>query len=363
MMKIILSFAFWSLFVQVELAKAQVKNPSAADEIGAACAHPLTQSVLYFAPGHLELAKKIRQANQKISLRLANFKKFPDGFPNLFIHDAESLRGKNVAFLADFNSPGAIFEQLAVIYALPSYSPSSFKLFLPYFPTGTMERIVKEGEVATAMTLARMLSSIPLTKSGPSEIYIYDIHALQERFYFRDRVMPNLCSAVELFKAQLKSKGYGPQNAVIAFPDDGAHKRFGAEFADYKKVVFGKQRDGNNRTLSYGEGKEFVQNAHVFIVDDLVHTGGTLLACKDLLKGKNAQGIVDQNLPQAASVSVFVTHGVFPNESWKKFSKDEFKHFWLTDSVPATVTAIAKNDLFEVLSLAGKIAASMSPLD
>eukprot|EP00118_Oscarella_pearsei_P009381 m.54005 g.54005 ORF g.54005 m.54005 type:complete len:69 (+) comp34301_c0_seq5:529-735(+) len=53
-----------------------------------------------------------------------------------------------------------------------------------------MERVDKEGQIATAKTLAILLSAIPLAALGPAQIVIYDIHALQERFYFADSVIP-----------------------------------------------------------------------------------------------------------------------------------------------------------------------------
>ena len=43
-------------------------------------------------------------------------------------------------------------------------------------------QIEAEGEIATASTLARMLSNIPLARGGPASIVIFDIHALQVRF-------------------------------------------------------------------------------------------------------------------------------------------------------------------------------------
>lgn len=38
-----------------------------------------------------------------------------------------------------------------------------------------------EGDIATAYTLARMVSDIPLAKGGPASVVIFDIHALQAR--------------------------------------------------------------------------------------------------------------------------------------------------------------------------------------
>lgn len=84
-----------------------------------------------------------------------------------------------MAFLASFNSPSVIFEQLSVMYALPKLFIASFTLVLPFFPTGTSERMEDEGDVATAFTLARALSNIPISMGGPTSLVIYDIHALQ----------------------------------------------------------------------------------------------------------------------------------------------------------------------------------------
>lgn len=84
-----------------------------------------------------------------------------------------------MAFLASFSSPGVIFEQISVIYALPRLFVASFTLVLPFFPTGSFERMEEEGDVATAFTMARILSNIPTSRGGPTSLVIYDIHALQ----------------------------------------------------------------------------------------------------------------------------------------------------------------------------------------
>ena len=40
-------------------------------------------------------------------------------------------------------------------------------------------QVEAEGDVATAFTLARILSSVPLSRGGPTSLVIFDIHALQ----------------------------------------------------------------------------------------------------------------------------------------------------------------------------------------
>jgi hypothetical protein len=66
---------------------------------------------------------------------------FNDGFPDLFVHHATEIRNKHVGFLASFHDPGKIFEQISIIYALPRLFIGSFTLVLPFFPTGTAERV------------------------------------------------------------------------------------------------------------------------------------------------------------------------------------------------------------------------------
>ena len=56
----------------------------------------------------------------------------------------------SVVFVASFHNTEVIFEQLSIIWALPRYRVNSLAVILPYFPTGTMERVDSEGQVATA---------------------------------------------------------------------------------------------------------------------------------------------------------------------------------------------------------------------
>uniref|UniRef100_A0ACD5ZME0 Uncharacterized protein n=1 Tax=Avena sativa TaxID=4498 RepID=A0ACD5ZME0_AVESA len=158
---------------------------------------------LFYCAECEELALKIAAASDAIQLQSINWRNFPDGFPNLFINNAHDIRGQHVAFLASFSSPAVIFEQISVIFALPKLFIASFTLVLPFFPTGSFERVEEEGDVATAFTLARVLSMIPKSRGGPTSVVIYDIHALQERFYFGDDVLPCFETGIPLLLQRL----------------------------------------------------------------------------------------------------------------------------------------------------------------
>ena len=66
----------------------------------------------------------------------------------------------SVIYLASFHSPDVIFEQLSIIYAIPRYLARSFTVILPYFPTGTMERVDTEGQIATAKVRHQIKSNL-----------------------------------------------------------------------------------------------------------------------------------------------------------------------------------------------------------
>ena len=136
----------------------------------------------------------------------------------------------------------------------------------------------------------------------------------------------------------------------VAFPDDGAAKRFSAmlQDMDLEIIVCGKTRgEGDERNVVIQDGN--ADGRHIVIVDDLVQTGGTLYESGKVLKEAGA-----------ASVNAFVTHAVFPNDSWKLFNKGGeracFDKFWVTNSIPTVTYKLPTEDgIFEVLDLTGLI--------
>lgn len=139
-------------------------------------------------------------------------------------------------------------------------------------------------------------------------------------------------------------------NIRIAFPDDGAHKRFGGKLDTFgEPIICTKRRDGDKRKIVISDGD--CTGRHCVIVDDLVQTGGTLLECAKALQ-----------LAGAAAVSAYVTHAVFPHDSWKRFvAKDDgspapLQYFFITNSIPTTAATLKGVEPFEVLSISPIVA-------
>jgi len=151
----------------------------------------------------------------------------------------------------------------------------------------------------------------------------------------------SLQTAIPLLKEKIKATNID----CVAFPDDGAAKRFGDMFRDMdlEMIVCGKTRgEGGIRNVVIQDGD--AEGRHIVIVDDLVQTGGTLYECGKVLKEAGA-----------LSVNAFVSHAVFPKESWKRFAKGGdracFDRFWMTNSIPTVTDSLPDDGVFEVLDL------------
>jgi len=307
------------------------------------------QILIYYTPSMKHVARKILDIG-KTSIQLGEIRwsHFENEFPNLRIKDARKIRFHHVAFLASLSTPHVLFEQFAVMCAIPKHLAKSVLVFVPYFPVGTMERVTKYGEIATADTLSRMLSTIPNCARGPCQIVIFDVHALQNQFYFSDNILIRLETAIPLLHEAMRRKYQSLEDVAVAFPDEGAYKRFHMLFNEEQYgikeiIVCEKRRDGDKRIVTIKEGNP--KDKQVIIVDDLVQTGGTLVNC--------AKACLDFG---ARTVSCYCTHGVFPMNSWKRFApggdnENLFDTFWITNSIPPVVKCIGGLKPFKILDL------------
>jgi phosphoribosylpyrophosphate synthetase len=306
--------------------------------------------VLISSPHHLSLAKLICAADPRITLATVDWFRFPDTMPNTFLHGASQLKNAHVSFLASCHVDSVIFEQVSLMLHLSTLKFRSLKVFLPYYPTGTMERIDNVGQVPTAWTLGKMISGVLPAGPGTVPLYIWDIHALSNRHFFGDNIAPIFKSGVKLLRDKLTG-----QNVSIAFPDDGARKRFQRMFLideeneksgyHFPFIICDKIHVGDDRIVTIKEGA--VKDRDVIIVDDLAHSCGTQLSCKDALFTAGAK-----------SVSAYVTHGVFDNGSEKKLINVGFDTVYLTETCPKGMELDGVGP-FRVLSIVPKMVESI----
>jgi len=317
----------------------------------------LKKYIILAGPGVEHWAEELSTKDaERFQYKPSKWEKFPDGTDHIMLggfSPQNEVRGNHILFLASFSSNDVTLAQYYALVAICESFVESLTILLPYYPTGTMERVLVEGEVATANTLAKMLSHLPAV-GKPIRVMVYDLHTLQNRFYFADHALATLHTAFPMMIKKIREAAEDKAINCVAFPDDGAEKRFkfmfSEEFPDMEVVVCSKKRDvtdPNVRKVVIKDG--FPQKKRCLIVDDLVQTGGTLYEC--------AQKLLDDG---AESISAFVVHAIFPNNSWQKFAKGGsraiFTKFYTTDSNPHIVKLLPQDDVFDVLPLMDQVA-------
>lgn len=257
---------------------------------------------------------------------------FADGWPNIMIHDVkETMEHKDVTYIADFSEPRNFFSNYAIIRSLVDYYADKVRVIAPYFPVGTMERISKKWEVATARYFADLLSHIPPGRQEKTSIHTFDIHALVERFLFDPfKVNAELHTTLSLLDVSPET--------VIAFPDDGAAKRFNEAFPENARIICAKVRDGVERIITIKEWDP--RDRDILLIDDLIQTGWTLREAAHMLRKKWAK-----------SVRAFAPHGVFPDQAHQELCK-HLDELITTDSIPANDERAQEVPNLRVISIA-----------
>jgi len=255
-----------------------------------------------------------------------NWSNYGDKTPNIKMNKETVIRlkGSKVIFFAyfSFNEPTvtSIITQLLFLNSLNHYGVAEINIVLPYFPVGTMERIVGEGEIPTAYSLAHMLNMIP-SGASKNNLYVFDIHALCSRFFFHTNTRPVLISMMPDYVAHMNTLTEGTN--IVVFPDDGAKKRFEKLLSkDIKTITCSKTRMGDQRVIKIDSGidnlyksKELTEriegDINLFLIDDLVQSGGTIIeAFRGLFVELVKLGFDATNIKCFA----VITHAVLPDD-------------------------------------------------
>lgn len=253
-----------------------------------------------------------------------NFRRFPDGTPDLSFGDVKhQIEHQEVTYIADFTKSEQLFEHYNLLFNLVKNVAAKIRIIMPYFPVGTSERVERKGETESAHAFAHLISSLPSGRNAKNSVHIFDIHALVEQSLFNpDRIHAELHTTTNLMELQ--------PGEVIAFPDDGAAKRFRDIHPEADRIICGKVRIRDKRQITIKEGNPVGKK--VIIIDDLIQTGGTLIETASELRKQ-----------WAVQVRAFSPHGVFPNQSYLRVAS-ALDELIVTDSLPANIER-AKNCL------------------
>ncbi|HSP20049.1 MAG TPA: ribose-phosphate diphosphokinase [Myxococcaceae bacterium] len=217
-------------------------------------------------------------------------------------------------------------------------------LVVPYFGYSTQERPTHDGESVTAKTRARLLSSIPLP-SGGIRLLLVDLHTAGLPFYFEGGVRPVHVSARPLFVDAIRA--HAPGGCVVASTDAGRAKYVEALANDLRvdaSFVFKRRESGGTRVLAVSAR---VAGQHVMLYDDMVRTGGSLIAAAEAYRDAGA-----------SKITALATHGVLPGDALTRLERTGLFTGLVVTDTHARARALAGGFL-EVRSVVPLLAAAL----
>ena len=176
------------------------------------------KKLLFHTQSYAHLADKML-AEGDFEEGVVEHKNFSDG--ERYQRILSDVEDRDVVLLGGTIDDNTTMELLDLASSLVSYGADSLSLVVPYFGYSTMERAVLSGEVVTAKTRARLLSSIPRSNRG-NKIYLFDLHTEGIPHYFEHHLYPVhiYCKDIVMQAA----RDYGGSNFVLASTDAGRAK-------------------------------------------------------------------------------------------------------------------------------------------
>ncbi|MCC6994782.1 MAG: ribose-phosphate pyrophosphokinase [Deltaproteobacteria bacterium] len=298
-----------------------------------------SDQVLFCGSAYAELGAAVCSA-AGLSAGELERKLFPDG--ERYQRFVTPVAGRDVVLLGGTISDQATLELYDLGCAAVKYGARSLTLVIPYFGYSTMERAVRAGEVVTAKTRARLLSSIPDAPFG-CRVALVDLHADGLPHYFEGNVRAVHLYAKPVTLAAIRDAGRG--DFVLGAPDAGRMKwveSLAAELGVPAGVVLKRRLDGERTEVTAISAA--VTGKRVVIYDDMIRTGGSIVHA--------AQAYLTAG---ASAVAVVATHGVFPPGAVARLrAAGCIESVCVTDSHPQAKAEAA--GWVEVRTLAGLLA-------
>jgi ribose-phosphate pyrophosphokinase len=245
-------------------------------------------------------------------------KYFPDG--ERYQRILTEVDDQQVIIIGGTVSDSDTLELYDLACAAVKYGADTLNIFVPYFGYSTMERAVKKGEVVTAKTRARLLSSIP-TANRTNNIFLFDLHTEGLPHYFEGNIKPYHVYCKDIVINTCKE--LAGDDFIIACTDSGRAK-WVESLANELKVnaafVFKRRISGDSTEIT-GINAD-VKGKTVIIYDDMIRTGGSLI--------KAAQAYKEGG---AIQIFAITTHALFDKTIFDKIkSTNLFSKIVCTDT-------------------------------
>lgn len=245
--------------------------------------------------------------------------KFADG--EMIVVPQLSVRGLDTILVQSISNPvnENLMELLIAIDSLKRSSAKSINVVIPYMGYSRQDRKSNPREPITFKLIANMLQV-----AGATRILTFDIHSDQTQGFF-DIPFDSLKASLFLLNDFINKTKI--DNFVVVSPDYGGVKRSKgvSQLLNLPLAIIDKRRPAPNKVEVCNILGE-VQDKHCVLIDDMIDTGGTMIAAAGLLKERGAK-----------SVSILATHALFNGNAIDGFKtaveKGIINNIFVTDTI------------------------------
>lgn len=268
------------------------------------------------------LAKKL-----KVDLTQVEIRRFPDN--EKYVRIDGDVNGKNAVIVQSmaFRPDEYLIESLLLASAAKDAGAKSVTLAAAYFPYARQDERFKPGEPISVAVVAQLLST-----AGIDNLITVDVHrhrVLDFASIFKGKwldvsVMPYLVDYG--LKAGLVDK-----DTFIVGPDSEAMQwaKIAAESAGLSNYgALRKKRFGDTEVTVSGELN--LEGKKVFIVDDIISTGSTIIEASKTIKEMGGK-----------LTGVACAHGLFVNDALYRLYKEGITEVYSSDTVPNQTTRVS----------------------
>jgi ribose-phosphate pyrophosphokinase len=261
-----------------------------------------------------------------------------------FVRFEESVRGVDAFVIQAHPAPinHWLMEQLLMVDALKRASAKRITVVAPFFPYARQDKKHKGREPISARLVVDLFKA-----AGANRIMSVDLHSPQIQGFF-DGPVDHLW-ALPMLADYVKEK-WGNEELTVVSPDSGRVRvadiwadRLGAPLA-----IIHKRRDPNvPNQVSVHELVGEVEGRTCLLVDDMIDTGGTIVAAAKALKDNGAKRVI-----------VAATHAVLSNPAVERLSDEAIDAVVVTNTLP--ITPDKEFETLTVLSIAPLIAKAVT---
>lgn len=228
------------------------------------------------------LAKEVAGEIQSELGRLL-VRRFPDG--EAYLRVESDVKGRSCAVIQSTCKPqdSNIFELLALLETLKELGAKEVITVVPYYGYGRQDKVFRDGEAVSARVFAKHV------EMHSDKLYTINVHedAILKFFKIPAKGLDASATLGEYFKA------HELRDPVVIGPDDGAeHLAKGvAKVLACEHDTLEKKRIGPGE-VEIKPKKLNVEDKDVFLVDDMIDSGGTMFEAINMLKTQKAGNIL-----------------------------------------------------------------------